>query len=93
MQKWEYMTLFVTADIDNENAGEFLKQRWPGWTKPPRYTPQTMIPFLNELGEQGWEIVHMEPVADVGNNADVYFNGEYSRYSHTYFCVMKRPKE
>jgi hypothetical protein len=47
-----------------------------------------MIPQLNKLGKEGWELVHMEPVPRVGGKEDVQFD-QYS-WSNTYFCVFKR---
>ncbi len=95
MQKWEYQTQFLLAHIDNRGAKELLQQKWPKW-QPRTYSPQTMIPELNELGEQGWEVVHMEPV-NIGASHDVYkgvrqfFTGE-GGFTNVYFCLLKRPK-
>ncbi len=94
MDKWEYMTMFVEADIDNENAKEYLSHNFPKWKNPSRYAPQIMIPELNSWGEAGWEVIHMEPVY-VGKNEDIGFpTGTGIIYwSHVYFCVMKRKRE
>jgi len=90
MEQWEYLTKFVKADIKNDGAADFLKRFRPTWKNPPAYTPETMMPELDELGTMGWELVHMEPVARVGKKGDVLFaNGEWS---NTYFCVFKRRK-
>jgi hypothetical protein len=73
-----------------------MKQTFPRWEKPPKYTPETMVPRLNLWGEAGWEIIHMEPVF-VGNNGDIGFKsgGEASHFSwtNTYFVVMKRKRD
>ena len=90
MEKWEYLTEFVWADIKTEGVKEFLKQSWPNWKKPSRFTPETMIPQLNARGEQGWELVHMEPVQDVANDGMVLFFGSKCDHSNVYFCVFKR---
>jgi hypothetical protein len=96
MIRWQYWTGFIYSDIRHEGAMEFLRREWPKWN-PPKYTPQAMIPELNALGEQGWELVHMEPVPEVGGNADVGFvsggEGSHTHWSHAYFCVFKRPSE
>ncbi len=90
MEKWEYLTRFVTADAKSNEAKAFLKQHRPNWKNPPVYTPEAMMPELDSLGDQGWELVHMEPVAKTGKKGDVYFgDGEWS---NTYFCVFKRRK-
>ena len=51
-----------------------------------------MMPELDKLGDQGWELVHMEPVAKVGSKGDVMVGGESSNWSNAYFCVLKRRK-
>jgi len=93
MEKWEYLTQFVWANIENKEAREYIEQSWPDY-QPARYSPETMIPRLNALGEKGWELVHMQPVGAVGKNRDVGFiAGEgLPRWSNAYFCVFKRRK-
>jgi hypothetical protein len=95
MEKWEYMTEFVYASIEISGVREFMRQRWPNWQNPPKFTPETMILRLNKLGTEGWELMHVEPVAKVGNNGDVGFvTGEGATYwSNAYFCVFKRRME
>jgi hypothetical protein len=96
MEQWEYWTTFCWANIENPGAREYLKKKAPNWN-PPKFTPQTMIPDLNAYGEKGWELVHMEPVAEVGNNGDVAFvhGAEVTvrTWSNVYFCVFKRRKQ
>jgi hypothetical protein len=98
MIKWEYLTKFIWAHLDNEGAEELIKQSWPKWN-PPEYAPQTMIPELDAWGENGWELVHMEPVPKVGKNYDVGFVHSEAAglggitWSNVYFCVFKRPKQ
>lgn len=72
MPKWEYYTLFLKADARREE--EFL-QSIASWKDGiPLYTPESLIPGLNTLGAEGWELVHMEPVV-VGNKGDVLVQG------------------
>ena len=89
MEKWEYMTKFLYSDIEAPGAAQFLQSKWPDW-QPAQFSPQAMVPELNEWGAVGWELVHMEPVADVGQNADVFFPEETPRWSNKYFCAFKR---
>lgn len=89
-EKWEYMTLFLEANAASKETKEYLKKTMPNVKRPPRYTPQAMMPDLNKYGDEGWELVHMEPVADVGKNGDVRFDS--GRWSNHYFCVFKRRK-
>ena len=89
--KWEYLTKFIWASIENQGAKEVIQQMLPDW-QPARYSPESMIPELNAYGEKGWELLHMEPVGAVGKNRDVGFvAGEaVPRWSNVYFCVFKR---
>ena len=90
--KWEYWTTFLYANAERQQ--DFLRQHWPSG-KPPKYAPEAMIPDLDELGEQGWELVHMEPVGGVGDKGDVSFTrgyGTMTAWSNAYFCVFKRPQ-
>lgn len=90
-QQWEYLSIFVTADAQREE--DFLRERWEWKTGIPRNTPESMIPRLDALGREGWELVHMQPVV-VGSNADVLVvdsGGTVSSWTSTYFCVFKRP--
>jgi hypothetical protein len=92
MEKWEYMTEFVWANIDSQGIREFLNRNWPSWKNPPKFTPETMIPRLNKWGEDGWELVHMEPVL-IGSNHDINTYTGAHIYTNVYFCVFKRPKQ
>jgi len=89
VEKWEYWTGFFRAEAESDAVKQYLKQRWPDWD-PGKYAPQAMIPQLNEFGQNGWELVHMTPVADVGKNHDVKFVGDLTCWSHSYFCDFKR---
>ena len=83
MERWEYLTKFVSAHIDNTGAPRNV----------PKYSPITMTPELNALGEQGWEIVHMEPVY-IGSNHDVLTHDYNAKnWTNGYFCVFKRRKQ
>ena len=90
MEKWEYLTEFCYANAENTEVADYLKKRWPDW-EAPKYAPEAMIPALNILGEEGWELVHMEPVYVKDNSAILVHGVEAS--SNGYFCVFKRRKE
>jgi hypothetical protein len=91
--RWEYLTRFLYASMENEGAKAYARDKWPGW-ELRKYSPETMIPELDELGDDGWELVHMQPIGAVGTNRDVGFvAGEVTpRWSNSYFCVFKRPR-
>jgi hypothetical protein len=92
MEQWEYLTTFLRADATTDDAKAFLSRYRPEWKNPPRYAAESLMPQLDELGSQGWELVHMEPVAQVGRNGDVRMTGGSDQWSSTYFCVLKRRK-
>lgn len=89
--QWEYLTTFLFADIENPGAREYMAMHWPGHKKA-KYAVQSVIPTLNDLGNEGWELVHMEPIGGVGKNEDVGFiaGDAMARWSNSYFCVFKR---
>ena len=96
MEKWEYLTRFMIANKENWKADEsieyYRKQGFSEFT-PSKYSPQFMISILNRLGADGWELVHMEPVPEVGSNEDVGFphgGANLTTWSNVYFCVFKR---
>ena len=91
VQQWEYLTTFVEADAAREV--EFLSHLRDWKEGMPDFTPEALMPRLNSFGADGWELVHMQPVA-VGRRADVLVqDGSGNRvWSNTYFCVFKRLK-
>ncbi|MFW5709060.1 MAG: hypothetical protein ACOCX5_02450 [Chloroflexota bacterium] len=93
MDQWEYLPMFIEANAKDKDIREYLKARMPEVKKPPRYTPESMMPRLNELGAQGWELIHMEPVAGVGSKGDVLFENNGRQWSNVYFCVFKRRRQ
>lgn len=87
MEQWEYLTMFVQANSSSATR-EYVERRFN--RKPRRHSPESMIPALDELGAQGWELVNMQPVARVGRKEDVQLAS--SDWSSQYFCVFKRRK-
>ena len=93
MQKWEYLTRFVQASNEGWGANESidLYNKEYGIEHAPlkgeQYSPQYMTAILNNMGANGWEMVHMEPIAGVGRNHDVHFTGSAYAWSNAYFCV------
>jgi len=85
MNKWEYLTEMIAADALEES--KFLSSTYPG-VEFPKFAVQAAMPRLDELGSDGWELVHMEPVR-LGANGDV---GDLEYWTNIYFCVFKRPK-
>lgn len=90
--QWEYLTLFLEADAERE--ADILMEMRDWKSGIPNYAPEALIPRLNALGEQGWELVHMQP-ARVGSKSDVLMFDSASGtrvWTSTYFAVFKRPK-
>lgn len=92
MAEWEYLPTFIEANAGDKETKAFLKEALPDLKRPPRYMPEAMMPRLDELGGQGWELVHMQPVRAVGRKRDVLFESFGRRWSNVYFCVFKRRK-
>lgn len=90
MDQWEYLPTYIRAEINSKELKEYLQGQLPDRKKLPRYAAEAMMPQMNELGRHGWELVHMEPVADLGRKGDVLFDGTGSSWSNVYFCVFKR---
>ena len=85
MDKWEYFTTFIEANVEGVvDNGEIP----PG--RHPKFSPYFLIPELNEFGAKGWELIHMEPVS-VGRNHDVVRpDANAMKWGRHYFCVFKR---
>lgn len=91
MEQWEYFTTYLEANVKGRDKRKLLQKKF-GKRKIPRYMVESLLPELNELGEEGWELIHMEPVPAVGRRGNVLFLGTSRRWSNTYFCVFKRQK-
>ncbi len=89
-EKWEYLTTFLEAKTSKDTK-TYIKNNFD--KKAKKHSPESMIPELNKLGEDGWELVSMEPVAQVGGKEDILISGEDRKWSHAFFCVFKRRKE
>lgn len=87
---WEYWLCILQAHLDNKGVREYLRENHPEIKNLPVCAPPTMIPEMNRLGTEGWELVHMQPVY-AGQNGDImHGTGGGSFYSSEYFCVFKR---
>ena len=86
MEQWEYHTVMLEARMGRVASGE--RGVPPG--NHPRNSPYALIPELNKLGEQGWELVSAHPVK-AGQNHDFMITANNSReWGYHYFCVFKR---
>ena len=89
MEKWEYMTEIAYAHIDSAGAREYIQQAWPNWKNPPKFTPEALIPRLNDLGKAGWELVSIEPVS-TKDDGQVVVTSQAFYTTNAYFCAFKR---
>jgi hypothetical protein len=87
-EKWEYLTTFVEARANNKEIKNYIKDTFD--KKPRKHSPEAMIPELNKLGAEGWEMITMEPVADVGGKEDILIANEGRKWTSAFFCVFKR---
>ena len=59
-------------------------------TRVPKYAVQALLPRLNELGEDGWELVHLQPVK-VSFEGNILLQAHnQALYTNTYLCAFKR---
>ena len=91
MEQWEYLPTYIEANAKKKEIREYLKQNFPGLKRPQRFMVEAIMPEINAYGEEGWELVHMEPVGRVAKNGRVLIGVSW-RWSNVYFCVFKRRK-
>ncbi|HLI90244.1 MAG TPA: hypothetical protein VKV37_16275 [Ktedonobacteraceae bacterium] len=89
-EQWEHYIELIEANA--EYAMSFVQQFYPQGPVPI-YAVQSILPRLNALGEQGWELVHIEPVR-LGNNGDILLGNDQTQgtrqWAHHYLCSFKR---
>ena len=90
MERWEYLSTILEADADDGDVRDYMERYWHG-EKRPRHSPEALVPALDELGEQGWELVSLQAVL-LGRNHDIDWNHASSLFSHTYMAAFKRRK-
>lgn len=87
MDKWEYYTTLIEANMANTDVIK-MDEIPPG--DHPKYSPYALIPELNALGAKGWELIHIEPVS-IGRNHDVVRpDAGAMKWGRHYFCAFKR---
>ncbi len=89
---WEHLVVYVEANAQQHLP--FLQEHAPG-KQFPIYAAEALMPRLDEYGQQGWELVSMQPVI-VGEHGDILISdrreGWTGRWTYTYLCAFKRPK-
>ena len=86
--QWEYHIEYINAYAHDPQVKDFLATFYPG-TKFAKYAAEGAIPVLNEIGEQGWELVQMLPV---WSTSDGSVTVPTTEGTNTYLCVFKRLK-
>lgn len=94
MARWEYLVRVFTLDKDDEVAIDYVQREYPdrNWKELPKYDPLTLEAWLNRCGEEGWELVSLEPAEAQGKQGDIgrtYSSGSYN-WARYYLCVFKR---
>ena len=87
--QWEHHVEYIKAKTYLPQTQDFLAQYYPK-QKIPAYAVEAILPRINELGEQGWELIQMQPV-NVGDNGDIQVGGG-SSWTNMYLCAFKRLK-
>lgn len=79
-------------EAEAKQEEDFLRQMRDWKNDIPAFAPEALIPRLDALGQQGWELVHMQPIIS-GGRGDILVHSDGMRYwTNTYFCVFKRPE-
>lgn len=94
MIRWEYLTRVFVADKEDEVAVSYILNQYPDrdWKEMPKYDLLSLEAWLNQCGEEGWELVSMETVNSIGKNGDVgMIYSDVTTYRYKYLCVFKRP--
>lgn len=86
MAQWNYLSTFLEANAKDDATKQFIEQNFS--KKAKKHSPEALIPELDKLGQDGWELVHMEPVPNVGRKEDIQFDPY--KWSNIYFCVFKK---
>ena len=86
MERWEYTTTILAADINTDDVRATIDDLLRG-RRPPKPTPETLIPLLNAFGEDGWELVSLEPIVAVDDHPVIASSGK-----NLYLTVFKRRK-
>lgn len=86
--QWEHYIEYINAEAREPQTRDFLATYYPG-EKFAKYAAEATLRRLDEIGKQGWELVHMQPV---WLQRDGTVTSETGAGTNTYFCVFKRPK-
>ena len=88
MEQWEYHTAIIWAHEDNPGAREYVVRHRPG-EKVGKFSPVNLVPELDRLGKQGWELVTLQPIVMTADMA-IMLSDSTPQASNVYFVAMKR---
>jgi hypothetical protein len=95
MIQWEYLVRVFVLNKEDEVAIDYIQSEYPDrdWKELPKYDLLSLEAWLNQCGEEGWELVRAEAVDAVGKHGDVgmVYPPAYPAYRTKYLCVFKRP--
>ena len=86
MERWEYTTTILAADINTDDVRATIDDLFRG-RRSPKPTPEILIPLLNAFGEDGWELVSLEPIVVADDRRVIA-----SSSTNLYLAVFKRRK-
>ncbi len=94
MQHWEYLVRVFELNKDDEVVVDYVTQMYPdrSWKELPEYDPLTLEAWLNQAGQEGWELVKIEGVSAQGKKGDVglAYPPSYPGWWHHYLCIFRR---
>ena len=95
MTKWEYLVRVFELNKEDGVVVDYVTRVYDEgrWKELPEYDPLTLEAWLNKCGEEGWELVRLETVNDVGKNGDLgdIYTDAYNTWRNKFLCVFKRP--
>lgn len=96
MERWEYLVRVFELDKEDEVVVDYVTREYPdiSWKEMPKHDPLTLEAWLNKCGEEGWELIAMEPADKQGKKGEIgltYQSATYT-YRRIFLCVFRRPR-
>lgn len=82
-EKWEYFSTVLAAYGEKDKAKKLGVKE---------FHPMFLNSILNEWGEKGWELIHIEPVELTGDHMIKLDHRGLGGSANEYYCVFKRRK-
>jgi len=81
--KWEYYSAILSSYEDKEKAKQ---------AGVKEFHPVFLNSILNQWGEKGWELIHIQPVHLTGDHMIQLDNVRGAQCTNQYHCIFKRRK-